>query len=42
MKSHMAGAAAIVVLGAASMFGVAKVPVRKVKFVSGTPFVLKS
>lgn len=38
MKCHMNGAAAIVVFGALANFRDAKVPVRKVRFVSGTPF----
>jgi hypothetical protein len=37
MNCHIKGAAAIVVLGAFAGFCEANVPVRKVRFVSGTP-----
>ena len=42
MKSHIAGAAAMVVFGAASRFGSANVPVKNVKFVSRMPVTAKS
>jgi len=42
IKSQIAGAAAIVVFGAAARLGVGNVPVNNVKFVSGRPVTEKS
>ena len=41
MMAHIAGAVAMVVFVAAAKFGEAKVPVRKVIFVSGIPVEVK-